>query len=302
MEVKKPAITAGPGNAWVISAMSFALIALAFSSIIVTNLERSSVPPLAIAFYRMALATALLAPAAVALKWREMRGLVQKDLMLLVVGGLCLAVHFGAWITSLKYIPIATSVVLVNSHPVFVVIASYVFLKEKPSGRTLIGMAVTLGGMLIICQDGLKDVRLALAGDGLAILGALAVVGYLIVGRRMRARISLLGYVTPLYAVCAMALLAWSIADKTPLLGYGAREWLLFLALAIVPTIFGHTIFNWAIKHVRPSAISVAFLGEPVIASGLAFLFFAQRPPAATLIGGTLVLVGIYFTTSSSTE
>jgi drug/metabolite transporter (DMT)-like permease len=76
-------------------------------------------------------------------------------------------------------------------------------------------------------------------------------------------------------------------------------QWAYFTALAVVPTILGHTVFNWAIKHVRPSAISLAFLGEPVAASGLAFIFFAQRPPLATFIGGGLVLTGVYLSLSA---
>lgn len=286
-------------TAGVMTAMGFAVLALAFSSIFISKLERTGVPPLVIAFYRMALATALLAPAAIVLKRREIAALSRKDLALLLLGGFFLAVHFGAWITSLKYIPISTSVVLVNSHPLFVVFASYLFLGEKPHRRSLIGTAVGLAGMIVIAHDAVGDVQLALKGDGLALLGALAVVGYFIVGRKARTRISLLGYVTPLYAVCAALLLLWVLAAREPLYPYSATEWAYFGALAVVPTILGHTVFNWAIKHVRPSAISLAFLGEPVAASALAFVFFAQRPPLATLFGGALVLAGVYLSMSS---
>jgi len=216
------------------------------------------------------------------------------------MGGFCLAVHFGSWITSLKYIPIATSVVLVNSHPLFVVLASYLFLGEKPGKRSLMGTAIGLAGMAIISNDGLRKAELALVGDGLALLGALAVVGYFIIGRVSSARISLLGYVTPLYAVCSLFLLLWTVATRSPLYPYSAGVWAYFLALAVVPTILGHTVFNWAVKHVKPTTISVAFLGEPVVASILAFLFFDQKPPLATFIGGALVLAGIYLTTSKN--
>jgi drug/metabolite transporter (DMT)-like permease len=286
-------------TAGVMTAMGFAVLALAFSSIFISKLERSAVPPLVIAFYRMAIATALLAPAAIALKRREIAALARKDLALLLLGGFFLAVHFGAWITSLKYIPISTSVVLVNSHPLFVVLASYLFLGEKPHRRSLAGTAVGLVGMIVIAHDALGDVQLALKGDGLALLGALAVVGYFIVGRKARARISLLGYVTPLYAACSLLLLLWVLAAREPLYPYSATQWAYFAALAVVPTILGHTVFNWAIKHVRPSAISLAFLGEPVAASVLAFVFFAQRPPLATFIGGAMVLAGVYLSMSS---
>jgi len=246
----------------------------------------------------MALATALLLPAALALRRREIRRLTRSDLALLLLAGFFLAVHFGAWITSLKYIPIATSVVLVNSHPLFVVLASYLFLGERPSRIHLLGTVTGLAGMLIIGREGIRNAELALAGDALAILGALAVVGYFIIGRKVRARVSLLAYVTPLYAACSVILLIWAVATGTRLHPYGRVEWSYFAALAVVPTIFGHTVFNWAIKHVRPSTISLAFLGEPVVASVLAFLFFNQRPPLSTFIGGAFVLAGVYLTTA----
>ena len=278
--------------------MGFAVLALAFASIFITELERSAVPPLVIAFYRMAIATALMLPVALAFKWKEIASLARKDLGLMVLGGFCLAVHFGAWITSLKYVPIATSIVLVNSHPLFVVIASYFFLGERPPRRALIGTGIGLAGMAVMSHDALGNVQLAMKGDGLALLGALAVVGYFIVGRKARARISLLGYVTPLYAVCSLFLLIWVLMAGNRLAPYGAEVWAYLAALAVVPTIIGHTVFNWALKHVRPTAISLAFLGEPVIASVLALIFFAQRPPLATFIGGALVLAGVYLTTS----
>jgi drug/metabolite transporter (DMT)-like permease len=286
----------GPGR--VMAAMGLAVLALAFSSVFIIRLENAEVPPLVIAFWRMAIATALLFPAALALKRKEIAALAQKDLGLLLLGGFCLAVHFGAWITSLKYVPIATSVVLVNSHPLFVVIASYLFLGEKPRSRSLLGTAIGLAGMVIIGHDALDDVQLALKGDALALLGALAVVGYFIVGRKARARISLLGYVTPLYAVCSVFLLVWALLAGNSLAIQGASTWANLAALAVVPTIIGHTVFNWAIKHVRPAAISVAFLGEPVVASVLALIFFGQQPPLATFIGGAFVLAGVYMTTS----
>jgi drug/metabolite transporter (DMT)-like permease len=288
------------------AAMTVAVTALSFASIFITKLEDAEVPPLVIAFYRMAITTVLLLPPALAFKRKEIASLARKDFGLLALGGLFLAIHFGAWITSLKYIPIATSVVLVNSHPLFVVIASYLFLGERPVRRSLAGTAVGLAGMAVISGDAFtgaftgafSGLQLALKGDGLALIGALAVVGYFIVGRKARARISLLGYVTPLYAACSVFLLIFVAVSRDPLAPYGASTWAYLAALAIVPTIIGHTLFNWAIKHVRPTAISLTFLGEPVVASLLALFFFGQRPPLATFIGGALVLVGVYLTTS----
>ncbi len=278
--------------------MGFAVLGLSFASIFITELERAEIPPLVIAFYRMAITSALLLPPALVFKRKEIASLARGDLGLLMLGGLCLAIHFGAWITSLKYIPIATSVVLVNSHPLFVVIASYFFLGERPTSRSLVGTAIGLAGMVVISHDALGDLQLAMKGDGLALLGALAVVGYFIVGRKARARVSLLGYVTPLYAACSLLLLICVLIAGNSLGPYRVSTWSYLIALAVVPTIIGHTVFNWAIKHVRPTAISVAFLGEPVVASVLALIFFGQRPPLATFIGGAFVLAGVYLAAS----
>ena len=300
--IEKPAAASPPQPAAVFAAMFFAVFALASSSIFIAKLD--AVPAIVIAFYRMGLATLLLLPAAVAFKRRELAAFTRRDGLLLLLGGLCLAVHFGAWITSLKYIPIATSVVLVNSHPLFVVIASYLFLGERPTARSIAGTLVGLAGMIVISRDALvtpqpSESNQALLGDVLALVGALAVVGYFIVGRKARARMSLLGYATPLYAVCSLFLLLWALLARSPLAPYPPRAWAYFILLAVVPTILGHTVFNWALRHVRPSAISLAFLGEPVVAGLLAFLVFGQRPPMATFVGGALILAGIYLTTSA---
>jgi drug/metabolite transporter (DMT)-like permease len=288
-----------PAMPRVLVAMGFAVVALSFSSIFIKKLDAESVPPLVIAFYRMAMATALLMPGTIALRRRELAALSRGDVALLLLGGFCLAVHFGAWITSLRYIPIATSVVLVNSHPLFVVIASYLFLGERPDERMVWGTTAGLVGIAIIGKDGFSDAGVVLLGDGLALLGALAVVGYFIVGRKVRARVSLLGYATPLYAVCSLLLLSLLLTRGDKLYPYSPIAWGYFVALAVVPTILGHTVFNWALKHVPPSAVSVTFLGEPLMASLLALFFFDQRPPVATLVGGALVLAGIYLTTSA---
>ncbi|MBI3653961.1 MAG: DMT family transporter [Acidobacteria bacterium] len=301
MEERNPPATMPTTKAtFVVTAMSFAVLALAFSSIFIIKLEHAEVPPLVIAFYRMAMATVLLLPLALACKRREMFAFSGREFFLLALGGGFLALHFGAWISSLRYIPIATSVVLVNSHPLFVVLASYFFLGHKPARLSVAGTLIGLIGMLIISKDGLSHAEFALKGDALAIVGALAVVGYFIIGSKVRTRVSLLGYVTPLYAVCALALLVWTLASGNSLYPFAGKVWGYFLALAIVPTILGHTVFNWAIKHVAPATISLAFLGEPVVAAILAYVIFGQRPPAATFIGGALVLGGIYLTMRST--
>jgi len=283
----------------VMAAMCFAVAALSFSSILITQLERALIAAPTIAFYRMAFATGLLIPAAAFFKRREIASLGLSELKMLSFAGACLALHFAAWTSSLSYIPVATSVVVVNTHPVFVVAASYFILGERVTRRSLIGAGLGLLGMLIISREALLNLHLAGRGVGLALIGALAVVGYFIIGRKVRGRIALLAYIVPVYAICSALLLAWTLATGASLGPFNWNIWVLLLGLAVVPTIIGHSVFNWAVKHVRPTAISVAFLGEPVLASLLALMFFGQRPPIETLIGGVFVLAGVYLTTSN---
>jgi drug/metabolite transporter (DMT)-like permease len=296
---RRTAAKEGPPAA-VYGAMAFAVVAIAFSSIFITELERSGVKPGIVALYRMSLATAFLLPAAIKFRGREIAGLAPKDILLLVLAGLFLALHFLTWITSLQYIPIAASVVLVASHPLLVVVAARVFLGERPSRRNLAGIGIGLAGTAVICFDGFRSLANGLWGDILAILGAASLVGYLLIGRRTRARISLLAYATPVYAACSVFLLGWAVLHGDNLTSYSLESWGYFAALAVIPTILGHTVLNWAIKHVPASAISISLLGEPVVAAILALIIFAQRPSAYTVLGGGLVLLGICFATSGS--
>ena len=289
-----------PAPVAVYAALTFAVISVAFSSIFITELEHAGVRPVIVALYRMTLATLFLLPASIKLRRDEIASLARRDLMLLSLSGFFLALHFLSWITSLQYIPIAASVMLVASHPLFVAIAAHFVLGESPTRRNLAGIGIGLLGTAVICYDGLRGIGNALLGDGLAILGAVAMVGYFLIGRKTRARISLLGYATPVYASCSMFLLLWALATRENLTGYRNVDWLLFIALAIVPTILGHTVLNWAIKHVPASVVSISLLGEPVVAALLALAFFSQRPSRTTIAGGVLVLLGIYFATSGS--
>ena len=298
MEAREP----GHTSLRIYLAMAAAVAAMASSSIIVTRLEQRDVAPIIVAFYRMALATLLMAPLAITARRDELLSFARRSTSLVILSGFCLAVHFAAWIASLKYLPISTSVVLVSSHPFLVVLASTLFLNEKPARRSLVGIGLGSCGTAVICWNGLKDLGLTLSGDLLALLGALALSGYVVIGRKSRTRVSLLAYVTPVYVSCSLFLLAGVIATGSRLYPYTRMEWFYFGLLALIPTVFGHTIMNWALRHIRASAVSVAFLGEPLLASILAFVFFAQVPGWSTLIGGALVLIGIFLATASPDE
>lgn len=281
-------------------AVLLAVLATAFSSIFT---KLSSAPPLVIAFYRLFFALLIIAPLALNRAGiKEMARLGKRQLLLAVVSGLFLSLHFAFWITSLNYTSISSSTVLVTMQPLFVITGGVIFLKEKLGRGGLAGAVITLAGSLVV---GFGDFRVggeALLGDFLAFSGAIFVAVYLIIGRVLRGNLSLFSYVFLVYGSSAALLLLFNIVSGTPLFGYPAADWVYFVCLAVIPTIFGHTVFNWALKYVKAAVVSVSILGEPVGATILAFFIFSQFPGPLQLAGGIVIIAGLYVFIRSSVK
>jgi drug/metabolite transporter (DMT)-like permease len=246
--------------------------------------------PLVVAFYRLAFSTAILAVPLLGRRWERIS---RRDLLLSLLSGLFLAAHFATWFISLTLTSVASSTVLVSTHPFLVLLFAYVVWGERPGREALTGVFVAvLGAALIGWGDFGLDAR-ALWGDLFAFLGAVTVTGYLLIGRYVRQRVGALQYSAIAYASASAALLSGSLGMGSPLSGFPGTTWGVFLALAVFPTIFGHTLFNWALKFVPPSVVSVSILGEPIGATILAWLIWRTGPGPISLTGGVLLLVGI---------
>lgn len=275
-------------------AVAGSILAISTAAVLIVY---SDAPPIAIAFHRLLYATLMLLPFAA---WRargELRALAPRDWAGLSVVGVVLALHFAAWITSLDLTSVASSVFLVTLHPVLVALASQRLYGEGITQRAFGGVVLALvGGGVIVWSDRGGGAS-PLVGDGLALLGALAAATYFLAGRGYRKRLSLLAYVVPVYAASALTLgLLLVLVPEPyggPLTGYPLREHALFVALAAVPMVLGHTVLNWALKYVTAPVIATTILGEPVGASVLTFLLLGQAPSPLTLAGGALVLMGI---------
>jgi drug/metabolite transporter (DMT)-like permease len=205
-----------------------------------------------------------------------------------------LAMHFATWITSIKYTSIASSAVLVNTHPVFIVILSYLLLSEKTNAKGILSIILTIVGGLIISLGDKGLTSNAFFGDTLAIMGAVFVSFYMIIGRMMRQKLSVTAYTFIVYLSCTITLLILDFATRTPLFPYSLTDWAIFLALAIFCTILGHSLFNWSLQYVKPAFLSVATLGEPIFATIWAALLFSEFPTTYNIIGSTIILIGIY--------
>lgn len=294
-------------------AIFIAILAVSTASIFI-RLAQKDAPSLVIAAVRLTLASLALAPFALFQHKDEIRSLTRREWALAILSGIFLSIHFASWITSLEYTTIVSSVVLVSTGPLWVAILSPIFLKETPSRWVWIGMILALlGGIIVGLGDAcaLANSRLvcpplsdlvagsAFWGNFLALLGAWTVAGYLMIGRNLRAKISLIPYIFIVYSIAAIALLVYVFIAKQSLLGYPQLTYVWMLALALIPQLIGHSTYNWALRYMPASLVSITTLGEPIGSAILAFFILGESPSALTLLGGGFILAGIYLASIS---
>lgn len=271
-------------------AVFIGVVASAFASIFT---KLADAPPMIIAFYRLGFTVLILLPFTAFTGTRELRGISRRNLLLACAAGVMLATHFSVWMTSLNYTSIASSTVLVTMQPLFVVAGGYIFYKEKIGSRAMMGAGLALSGSIIV---GISDFQVggqALLGDLLAFTGAILVAGYVLIGRGLRTHMSLLPYVLLVFGSAAITLLLANLALGSLFWPYPQMTWVWFVALALVPTIMGHTVFNWALRYVNAAVVSVSILGEPVGATILAYFIFDQVPTMLQLAGGIVIITGL---------
>jgi drug/metabolite transporter (DMT)-like permease len=221
-----------------------------------------------------------------------------------VLAGVFLALHFATWITSLEYTSVASSVVLVQTTPLMVAALSPLLLGERISRYLLVGVLVASLGSLIVgisdaCGlDGCLPLNeifrgTAILGDLLALAGAAAGAGYVIVGRRVRRSVSLVPYIGIAYGAAALVLIAAALFEGAPLFGFEPSTYLWLILLAVFPQLVAHTSYNWALGYVAAAVVSLVLLAEPVASGILALVILDETPTLLRLVGGALILIGI---------
>jgi drug/metabolite transporter (DMT)-like permease len=251
-------------------------------------------PALIIAAYRVGLAFLVLAPFAWWKSGPELRSLSRRDVVLGVVSGLFLAAHFGTWITSLKYTSVANSVVLVNTIPLWVGLMTPLFAGER-LGRAMVGsILLSVFGSILISVADFQLSWLHFWGDLLAVAGAICAACYLLIGRTLRQRRSLLAYVMLCYGSAALVLGLLVLVMGLPVVGYSRSTMAALVGMALVSQILGHTAFNWVLRWLRSGFVAVCLLGEPILATIWAYFLFGESLSTLQGIGGCLVLLGIY--------
>jgi drug/metabolite transporter (DMT)-like permease len=286
----------------------FGILTISTGSLMVRYAQGYAPSPV-IAAYRMALSTLILTPIALTHHRDELIALTRGERLLAVLSGFFLAIHFATWITSLEYTSVASSVVLVTTTPMWVALLTPFTIKEPISRTVLLGMALALVGVVGVGMSDtcrLSQMRLvcpglerffqgeAIFGDILATSGAIVAAAYVLIGRRLRAKLSLVGYTFLVYGASAVFLVVFMLISGNTPLGYPSKAYVWFLLLALVPQLMGHSSFNWALGYVSAALVSVALLCEPVGATLLAYLLLGETPTTLKLFGAILILFGIY--------
>ncbi|MFP4000436.1 MAG: DMT family transporter [Thermoplasmata archaeon] len=273
--------------------LPFAITAASFAAIFI---RFSDVHPIAVAFYRMLFSSLILLifiPSYI----DEIKNLTKTEWIIIITTGFFLSIHFAAWISSLNYTTVASSVILVSAHPLIVSWVGGWYLDEKAPPKIYFGIGIALLGVVVMAYSDYSFTDWGLFGDLLALIGMLGMAAYILRGRKLRQNMNLIPYAFLIYLTSTLFLALFSLGFSTAFQRYPRKEYLIFLALAIVPTMFGHTIYNWALKYVRARLVSISLLGEPIGSSILAFLVLKEVPPRLTLAGGAVTLFGIYLCT-----
>lgn len=257
------------------------------------RLAQADLPSLAVAAWRLTLASLLLAPVALLTRRAELRSLTRREWGLALASGVFLALHFAAWISSLAYTSVAASMVLVSTSPLFVGLISHFLLNQPLPRRLLLGIAVAFVGSIVIGVDDLGAGTRPFLGDLLALAGGVTVAGYFLIGQRLRTRLSLVGYVFPVYGTAAVVLMLTALVSGVQLTGYAPGAWRWLVLLALVPQIVGHSSLNWALQHLPATYVSLAVLAEPIASTLLAWWVLQEVPTLAGVVGGLLILVGL---------
>jgi drug/metabolite transporter (DMT)-like permease len=256
-------------------------------------------PALVIAAYRVGIASLILAPITWWKARDEIATLSKRDLKLAVLSGFFLALHFATWISSLDYTSVANSVVLVNTNPLWVGLLTPLIAKEKVKRAALISIVISVIGGAIIGYGDFATGGKALLGDGLALAGSLCAAVYLLLGRNLRRKLSLLPYIFICYGSAAVILWILVLSLGLPISGFSTDTVAAFWGMALIAQIIGHSTYNWALKWLSAGLIAVSLLGEPIVSTILAYILFDEGLTVYKFVGGGIILSAIYIAASS---
>ena len=246
--------------------------------------------PMTVAFYRLLFTTAMVAPWALVKDRDCLSGLSPKEWGVLAAIGLVLAVHFALWVASLGMTSVANSTVLVTTHPIFVAAISFAFLGEHPGKSALVGAVVAFVGVAIMFAGDISGA--GVMGNILALGGAIAAGTYIVGGRSQRKKLRTGAYCLVVYGFATLFLMPFAFAESG-LVPASSNDWLIFVVMAAVAGVLGHTMNNYTLGSVSAFVVSTSLLGEPILSSIMAWMILHEAPAEWTMFGAPIVFIGI---------
>ncbi|QAV25919.1 EamA family transporter [Neobacillus thermocopriae] len=250
-------------------------------------------PSSVIAFYRLFFAVVFMTPLFAVRHVKETKLMNKKDWAFAVLSGALLAFHFILWFESLRYTSVASSVVLVTLQPIFAFVGGFFFFKEKITMSEWVSALLAILGSVVISWGDFRVSGEALYGDMLALIACAMVTGYWLVGQHLRKQFSLIAYTYIVYGIASIVLGGYVALFRYSFFSYDRDDWLYFILLAVIPTLFGHSLFNWAMKWVNAAMVSMAILLEPIGAIILAYIWLDEKVYLSQAIGSFFIIVGI---------
>ncbi|WP_149093975.1 DMT family transporter [Paenibacillus terrae] len=288
MKINQSSLTFHPYILLLISILSVSI-----SSIMIKS---SDTPTSVAGMYRLYMSVLIMLPF---VPWKMFRSLEmnKKDWSTVFIAGLFLGLHFLFWMESLVYTSVASSMVILSLQPLFVMMGSYFMFRERANILTILCLIAALVGSIIIAWGDIGISREALIGDGLSLLGTILVSAYMLAGQKVSHKINANLYSVIVFFIGGSVMLVYNLLNNYSLIEYDSSDWMYFLLLAVIPTIFGQYIFNLLLKSMGATTVSVGIIGEPVLAIILAYLFLGEIISAFQFIGGIMTLfgMGMYF-------
>jgi drug/metabolite transporter (DMT)-like permease len=278
-------------------ALGVGVLAVSTAAIFIRMAQDEGAPSLVLSAARLCVAALVLTPLALRNHRPELTALAVSDLKWVLVSGVMLGLHFATWITSLEYTSVVNSVTIVTTNPLWVALLALIFLGEKLNRWAIIGLALALIGGIRVGLSGETGDPLnrhaPLLGDGLALIGAITGAIYLLIGRRLRARMSVIVYIWLVYGAAAILMAVVVAVSGQQVGGLPGEAYLWMILMGLVPQLIGHSSFNYALGFFPAAYVGLVALGEPVGSGLLAIIFLDEWPVPAQLIGSALILCGI---------
>ena len=291
-----PKASTTPTRAYIV--VVIAVVATSSAAILIRLALDENMPPLLIACARLLIATVALTPIALRRYRARILALTNDQMKLIVLSGVCLAVHFTAWVTSLQYTTVLVSVVIVSTGPIWVAILEVIFLHIRLSRLVVLGLLVALAGGVVIgvplnAAQGGEDLHATITGALFSLVGALTVSVYMLIGRKLRTTLPVIPYVWLVYGVASVGALIVIGITSTPATGFRAQGYIVLLAMGLAPQLLGHSSLNYLLEYFPAAMVSMFSQLEPIGSAILAVILFSELPPGKQIAGSVVIIIGV---------